>query len=134
MYYPGDEGTTTYYTSIENDTNISYKNNFGLEFNSEYSIIWSGYVKLDVTGEYSFWFNHTDTFELSIGESCKVFMGICRNKIAEGYKAYMDKGIYPYLVGYSNNYYEPFFETFSTFNDEIIPLKIYRGIKLSYNI
>lgn len=130
MYYPGDESTTTYYTSIENDTKISYKNKFGLEFNSKYSIIWSGYVKLDVTGEYSFWFNHTDTFELSIGEACKVFMGICRNKIAEGYKAYIDKGIYPYLVGYSNNYYEPFFETYSTFNDEIISLKIYRGIKL----
>lgn len=57
-------------------------------------------------------------------------MGICRNKISEGYKAYMDKGIYPYLVGYSNNYYDPFFETYSTFNDEIISLKIYRGIKL----
>lgn len=42
----------------------------------------------------------------------------------------MDKGIYPYLVGYSNNYYEPFFETYCTFNDEIISLKIYRGIKL----
>lgn len=129
MYYPNTENTTTYYSRIENNTIITYKNDFGSEFNSEYSAVWRGYIKLDYSDTYQFSFNHTDSIELSIGNDCYFLHARCEDKMINHlYELYMDKGLYPFSVAYTNNFYEPFFSFSIKLNNETIPLQLYHSI------